>query len=82
MDKNDIHFFYQRDIQRVIDEIALLKDEANIWKICGSTKNSAGNLALHLIGGLNYLIGTNILHTDMFVIVMQNLPLKVLRRNN
>jgi len=63
MDKNDLHFFYQRDIQRVIDEIALFKDEANIWKICGSTKNSAGNLALHLIGGLNYLIGTNILHT-------------------
>ena len=63
MDKNDIHFFYQRDIQRVIDEIALFKDEANIWKICGSTKNSAGNLALHLIGGLNYLIGTNLFHT-------------------
>ena len=63
MDKNDIHFFYQRDIQRIIDEIALFKDEANIWKICGSTKNSAGNLVLHLIGGLNYLIGTNLFHT-------------------
>src|SRR6185312_1935009 len=63
MDKNDILFFYHRDIQRVIDEIALFKDEANIWKICGSTKNSAGNLALHLIGGLNYLIGTNLFHT-------------------
>ena len=63
MDKNDIHFFYQRDIQRVIDEIALFKDEANIWKICGSAKNSAGNLALHLIGGLNYLIGTNLSNT-------------------
>ena len=34
-----------------------------IWKICGSIKNSAGNLALHLIGGLNYLIGTNLFHT-------------------
>ena len=63
MDKNDIHFFYQRDIQRIIDEIALFKDEANIWKICGSIKNSAGNLVLHLIGGLNYLIGTNLFHT-------------------
>ena len=63
MDKNDIHFFYQRDIQRVIDEIGLFKDEANIWKIGGSIKNSAGNLALHLTGGLNYLIGTNLSNT-------------------
>lgn len=63
MGKNDIHFFYQRDIQRVIDEIGLFKDEANIWKIGGSIKNSAGNLALHLTGGLNYLIGTNLSNT-------------------
>ena len=26
-------------------------------------KNSAGNLALHITGGLNYLIGTNLAHT-------------------
>jgi len=63
MGKDDIHFFYQRDIQRVIDEIGLFKDEANIWKIAGSIKNSAGNLALHLTGGLNYLIGTNLSNT-------------------
>jgi hypothetical protein len=63
MGKNDIHFFYQRDIQRVIDEIGLFKDEANIWKIGGSIKNSAGNLVLHLTGGLNYLIGTNLSNT-------------------
>jgi len=63
VNKNEIQFFYQRDIQRVIDEIALFKDGANIWKICGSTKNSAGNLVLHLIGGLNYLIGSNLSNT-------------------
>jgi hypothetical protein len=63
MGKDDIHFFYQRDIQRVIDEIGLFKDEANIWKIGGSIKNSAGNLVLHLTGGLNYLIGTNLSNT-------------------
>ena len=63
MDKNEIHFFYQRDIQRVTDEIALFKDEENIWKTSGSIANSAGNLVLHLIGGLNYLIGTNLANT-------------------
>ena len=63
MNKNEIQFFYQRDIQRVIDEIALFKDEANIWKVAGAAKNSAGNLALHLTGGLNYLIGSNLSNT-------------------
>jgi hypothetical protein len=63
MNKNEIQFFYHRDIQRVIDEIALFKDEANIWKVAGAVKNSAGNLALHLSGGLNYLIGSNLSNT-------------------
>lgn len=58
MDQNELHLFYQRDIQKLVDEITLFKDDANIWKTCGSVKNSVGNLALHLIGGLNYLIGT------------------------
>lgn len=29
----------------------------------GDVKNSAGNLALHVTGGLNYLVGTNLAHT-------------------
>jgi hypothetical protein len=41
----------------------LFKDEANIWKVAGAVKNSAGNLALHLSGGLNYLIGSNLSNT-------------------
>ncbi len=44
----------------MIDELQLFTDEANIWKTCGSVKNSAGNLALHLAGGLNFLIGTQL----------------------
>ena len=50
--------FYERDIRKLIDEVNLFKNEEDLWRIQGSVKNSSGNLVLHLIGGLNYLIGT------------------------
>lgn len=55
--------FYERDLRRLKEELNLFQNEENLWKTQGSVKNSAGNLALHLIGGLNYLIGTNLAHT-------------------
>src|ERR1700761_1203590 len=55
--------FYERDLRRVIEEIGLFKEEKDLWKTTGSIKNSAGNLALHLIGGLNYLIGNLLAQT-------------------
>ncbi|HJS55569.1 MAG TPA: hypothetical protein VJ765_13540, partial [Chitinophagaceae bacterium] len=50
--------FYVRDIRKLIEELNQFKNEENLWITQGSVKNSAGNLALHIIGGLNYLIGT------------------------
>jgi hypothetical protein len=64
MDKIEIANFYQRDIQKVIDEIRLFRVEENIWNTVGSINNSSGNLTLHLIGGLNYLIGSILAKTD------------------
>jgi hypothetical protein len=55
--------FYERDLRSVIQELQLFKDEKNLWKTTGTIRNSSGNLALHLIGGLNYLIGTQLAHT-------------------
>jgi hypothetical protein len=55
--------FYSRDIQKFIDEINAFKDERHIWQTTGSVKNSSGNLALHIIGGTNYLIGTTLAQT-------------------
>lgn len=43
-----------------MEEITLFKSEEDLWKTSGSIKNSSGNLVLHLIGGLNYFIGTNL----------------------
>jgi len=50
--------FYERDIRKFIDEITQFKNEADLWRTHGSIRNAAGNLALHIIGGSNYLFGT------------------------
>jgi hypothetical protein len=55
--------FYERDIRKLIEEVNLFNNEEDLWRIQGSVKNSCGNLALHIIGGLNYLIGTTLAHT-------------------
>lgn len=55
--------FYERDIRKLIEEIYLFKHEENLWKTHGSIKNSCGNLTLHLIGGMRYLIGTMLAKT-------------------
>jgi len=54
---------YERDIRKLIEELYLFKEEKNLWKIRGSVKNSSGNLALHIIGGMNYLIGATLSQT-------------------
>jgi hypothetical protein len=55
--------FYERDLRKLIDEINLFKNEEDIWKTIGAVKNSSGNLALHIIGGSNYLIGNKLANT-------------------
>ncbi|HEY5748841.1 MAG TPA: DUF1572 family protein [Chryseolinea sp.] len=55
--------FYERDIRKLIEEINLFKNEENLWRTHGSVKNSSGNLALHIIGGTNYLFGTILAQT-------------------
>ena len=55
--------FYERDLRKLIEEINLFRDEKNLWRTTGSVRNSSGNLALHIIGGLNYLIGAKLAQT-------------------
>ena len=52
--------FYARDINKLIEEVKLFKDEGNLWKTYGSIRNPSGNLVLHLVGGSNFLIGTQL----------------------
>ena len=53
-----LSYFYERDIRKLIEEVNLFRNEEDLWKTRGSVKNSCGNLALHIIGGTNYLFGT------------------------
>jgi len=55
--------FYERDFRKLIEEVNIFKNEDNLWKTQGSVKNSGGNLVLHIIGGMNYLIGTLLAQT-------------------
>ena len=55
--------FYERDIRKLIEEVNLFSNEEDLWRTYGSVKNSGGNLALHIIGGLNYLIGVTLAHS-------------------
>jgi hypothetical protein len=56
--------FYERDIRRLIEEVNSFEDEKDLWRTQGSVRNSCGNLVLHVIGGLNHLIGTTLAQTE------------------
>ena len=55
--------FYEKDLLKLIEEVNLFKKEEDLWKTLGTVKNSAGNLTLHIIGGLNHFFGALISHT-------------------
>lgn len=61
---NTLIALFERDLNKLITELQLYKDEANIWRIEKNISNSAGNLTLHLIGNLNTYIGKEIGKTD------------------
>lgn len=63
MTNNEMASLYERDIRKLIEEINSFKNEKILWNTCGTIKNSSGNLALHIIGGLNYLIGATLSDT-------------------
>jgi hypothetical protein len=48
---------FERDLNKLKDEISLYKDENSLWIVKKGISNSAGNLCLHLIGNLNHFIG-------------------------
>ena len=54
---------FDRDLNRLNNEIDLYKQEDDIWLIKEGISNSSGNLCLHLLGNLNHFIGANLGHT-------------------
>lgn len=55
---------YERDLNKLKDEVGKYEAEADLWKLSGEIPNSAGNLTLHLIGNLKHFIGTVLGGTD------------------
>ena len=51
---------YDRDLQKLRNEIDVYENEADLWIIKSEINNSAGNLVLHLVGNLNTYIGAEI----------------------
>ncbi len=54
---------FERDLTKLRAEIELYNSENAIWQIERNIPNSAGNLALHLVGNLNSFIGEMLGHT-------------------
>lgn len=54
---------FERDLNRLMNEMNLYKDENNLWVTKAGISNAAGNLCLHLLGNLNYYIGTGLGNT-------------------
>ncbi len=61
--KQTLSEIFERDLQKLITEINLYKDEDNLWLIKEGISNSAGNLCLHLVGNLNHFIGATLGNT-------------------
>jgi|SRR5665213_340871 len=49
-----------RELVSLRDELLAYPNEADIWQLPKGLPNSAGNLALHLVGNLRFFIGTQL----------------------
>lgn len=80
----DLMKIFERDLNQLIKEIELYKNEQNLWILDNDIKNSSGNLCLHLIGNLNYFIGAQLGNTGYIrkrelEFSLKNIPLAKLK---
>lgn len=62
--KESLLQIFERDLNKLKDEISFYKDEKSLWIVKNEINNSAGNLCLHLLGNLNHFIGTALGKTE------------------
>lgn len=60
MVKEALKALFQRDLNKLKQEITLYKKDENLWKVENSIKNSGGNLCLHIIGNLKTYVGNGL----------------------
>lgn len=54
---DSLKILFDRDLDRLKNELSCYKNESNLWEVKKNITNSAGNLSLHIIGNLNHFIG-------------------------
>jgi hypothetical protein len=55
--KNDFVTYFNHYLEQIENEVKSYTNESDLWFAKGDVKNSAGNLALHILGNLNHFIG-------------------------
>jgi hypothetical protein len=53
-----------RELQSLIEELALYDDERQIWAVLPGITNSSGTIAMHLCGNLQHFVGHVLGHTS------------------
>jgi uncharacterized damage-inducible protein DinB len=51
---------FEKDLNRVTDEINQYPDDSSLWVVKDGINNSGGNLCLHLAGSLQHFIGAEL----------------------
>jgi len=58
--ENFLAELFDRELLKLRDEVNKFQNEDNIWQKADGITNTAGTLVLHLLGNLNFTIGTQL----------------------
>ena len=57
---SELSTLFERDLEKLNEELNSYESDDDLWTIKGEIKNSAGNLFLHLCGNLKHFIGATL----------------------
>jgi hypothetical protein len=60
MSTADVSRLINRELTSLRDELLAYPSEADMWAVPKGVPNSAGNIALHLVGNLRFFVGTQL----------------------
>ena len=62
--KQSLIKLFERDLEKLKEEILLFENESDLWITAGDVNNSPGNLCLHICGNLKHFVGNVLGGTD------------------
>jgi hypothetical protein len=57
---DDLCIYFKRNLTKLIEELNAYVTEGNMWLKTDEINNSTGNLALHIIGNLQWFVGAQL----------------------